>query len=41
MKHGKGKFQWSDQSTFEGDFHENNIEGSGEYRWADGRVYNG
>lgn len=41
MKHGKGKFIWSDQSTYDGDFYQNNIHGDGEYVWADGRVYNG
>ena len=41
MKHGKGKFIWSDASTYDGDFYQNNIHGTGEYVWADGRVYKG
>jgi len=30
-KHGHGKFMWADRSTYEGQFIENNIEGSGKY----------
>ena len=41
MKHGQGKFIWSDQSTYNGDFFQNNIHGQGEYKWADGRIYMG
>jgi len=41
MKHGKGKFSWPDGSYYEGEMHENLIEGSGKYVWSDGRTYNG
>ena len=33
MKHGKGKFQWSDGSKYDGEFIDNNIEGAGVYIW--------
>jgi hypothetical protein len=39
MKHGHGKFIWSDGSTYDGEFLENNIHGQGEYHWSDGRIY--
>jgi hypothetical protein len=34
-KHGKGLFTWADGSRYEGDFHDNNIEGHGVYNWSD------
>jgi hypothetical protein len=36
-KHGRGVFVWSDGSTYNGEFHNNNIDGIGTYSWADGR----
>jgi hypothetical protein len=40
-KHGEGLFQWSDGSSYKGQFNNNNIEGFGAYQWADKRKYNG
>ena len=34
-KHGQGKFQWADGSTYDGQFIDNNIHGCGIYVWAD------
>ena len=30
-KHGQGYFRWADQSTYTGEFQENNIEGYGKF----------
>jgi hypothetical protein len=35
-KQGRGKFIWSDGSSYEGQFYDNNIEGEGVYIWSDG-----
>ena len=41
-KHGeRGLFMWADNSMYEGQFRDNNIEGLGRYTWADGRTYEG
>lgn len=32
---------WTDDSSYEGDFFENNIHGFGKYEWKDGRIYEG
>jgi len=37
MKHGRGKFVWADKSCYKGEFKNNNINGEGEYKWADGK----
>jgi len=38
-KQGKGRYQWSDGSFYDGDWAQNTINGFGEYFWSDGRVY--
>lgn len=38
---GTGYFLWSDNSSYTGEFKDNNIHGKGLYKWADGRVFNG
>ena len=40
-KHGHGKFNWADGSTYDGEFLNNNIHGQGVYEWADGRKFEG
>ena len=41
MKHGHGKYTWTDGSIFEGEWYENKINGKGIYVWPDGRKYIG
>jgi hypothetical protein len=41
MKHGKGKYVWNDNSSYNGEWFENKINGWGEYLWPDGRRYEG
>ena len=41
MKDGKGKFIWSKNEFYEGEFKENKIEGYGVYHWEDGSKYKG
>ena len=40
-KSGKGTYKWADNSIYDGNWLDNNIEGFGEYRWPDNRVYIG
>jgi hypothetical protein len=39
MKQGKGRFLWSDNSVYEGEFFNNNMHGKGKNIWPDGRIY--
>ena len=41
MKNGKGKFEWSDGTSYEGEVLKNVFEGQGAYKWEDGRKYSG
>ena len=41
QKHGKGKIQFCDGSTYEGDLEHNEIKGFGIYKWPDGKYYEG
>ena len=41
MLHGKGKLTFPDSDTYEGEWFQNKKHGIGEYRWADGDIYNG
>ena len=38
---GKGKYVWSDDRTYEGEWLNNNMHGRGVYKWTDGRRYEG
>ena len=40
-KSGKGAYKWADNSVYDGDWYDNNIEGFGEYKWPDNRGYIG
>ena len=39
LKTGKGKFTWTNGSSYEGEFLNNSIHGKGFYKWPDGRTY--
>ena len=41
MKHGRGKYVWSDNSSYDGEWTNNQINGTGKYIWPDGRMYVG
>lgn len=36
MKHGKGKYIWSNGNIYEGTYVKDNIDGHGTYTWPDG-----
>jgi hypothetical protein len=39
--HGKGRFVYSDGSTYDGDWIDDNRHDKGVMRWVDGSVYEG
>lgn len=41
MKNGKEKFILTDKSMYYGIFLDNNFNGLGEFKWPDGRKYEG
>jgi hypothetical protein len=41
MISGQGKFIWSDERMYEGEWLENKMHGYGTYTWPDGRMYVG
>jgi len=40
-KEGKGKLFFADNSVYEGEFSDNEINGTGVYEWTDGKKYTG
>ena len=41
MRHGQGLYEWSDGTSYEGDFDQGKINGYGVYKQIDGTVYKG
>lgn len=41
LLHGKGRFRWTDGTTYKGEFTSNEITGTGTYNWPDGSTYHG
>ncbi|CDO97548.1 unnamed protein product [Coffea canephora] len=41
LPHGKGKYTWSDGTTYEGDWEEGKMTGKGRISWASGATYEG
>jgi len=41
MKHDRGRFLWSDNSVYEGEFFNNNMHGKGKNIWPDVRTNQG
>jgi hypothetical protein len=41
MKHGQGVFNWASGGIFIGEYKEDERDGYGEMRWADGKIYQG
>ena len=39
--HGKGKFQWPDGSSYEGDYQHHKKDGHGRFMFASGNYYEG
>ena len=39
--HGKGKFTWADDKSYEGEFKNDKFHGYGTFRWPTGVVYQG
>jgi len=35
--HGKGRIEWSDGKSYEGEYKDDKKHGSGVFKWADGR----
>jgi hypothetical protein len=40
-KEGPGRFVFNDGAIYDGDFKDDNMEGNGEYVWADGSKFKG
>lgn len=41
IRHGKGKIEWSDGSSYDGNFKFDGIHGNGVYKYKSGDIYNG